>query len=71
MTKEIAISLLSKSKTGEKILQILDTIANGIDDHHDSQSGILTSWTLHLSRPYQKKQRTALQTWWKATMNVL
>jgi hypothetical protein len=24
-----------------------------------------------LSRPYQKKQRTALQTWWKATMNVL
>lgn len=38
MTKELAISLLSQGKDGDKILQILDTIAHGMDDHNDSQS---------------------------------
>jgi hypothetical protein len=33
MTKELAISLLSQGKTGKKILQILDTIASGMDDN--------------------------------------
>jgi len=38
MTKELAISLLSQGKDGEKILQILDTIVSGIDGNNDSQS---------------------------------
>lgn len=41
MTKELAISLLSQGKDGDKILQILDTIADGMGDHDDSESNTI------------------------------
>jgi hypothetical protein len=36
MSQDLAISLLKKGSTGEEILQILDTIALGIDSEFDS-----------------------------------
>ena len=41
MTKDLAITFLSQGKDGEKILQILDTIVQGMDDTDSSQSGTL------------------------------
>lgn len=41
MTKDLAISLLSQGNNGEKILQILNTIADGMGDNDSSQSGTL------------------------------
>jgi hypothetical protein len=35
MSKSIALSLLAQGNTGTEILQILDTLAEGIDDNQE------------------------------------